>query len=67
VDEFLDAVHEGLMKEHRRKPAHNPAYIAWSLNQLRQMLDRFNGLVARNGKGPFQPDEPADQADGSGG
>jgi len=34
------------MIERRGKPAHNAAYIAWALNQLRKSLNAFNELAA---------------------
>ncbi len=47
VETFLQAAHEGLMREHRRRPAHSPAYIAYCLSQLRTGLERFNALFPR--------------------
>ncbi len=46
VEEFLAPVYDGLMSEHRGKPAHGEAYIAWSINQLRARLTEFNELFA---------------------
>jgi len=48
VELFLNKVYDGLMTERRGKPAHNEAYIMWSINQLRSMLKAFNDL-ARTG------------------
>lgn len=42
IEGFLGYVHDGLMKERRGKPAHDPAYITWSISQLRGMLQQFN-------------------------
>ncbi len=44
IEEFLSAVHDGLMHEHRGRPAHSSAYIAYCLTRLRAGLDEFNGL-----------------------
>ena len=38
-------IHNGLMSEYRGKPAHSQAYIAWSLHQVRTMLQEFNALA----------------------
>ena len=46
INDFLSCVREGLMIERRGKPAHNAAYIAWALNQLRKSLNAFNELAA---------------------
>jgi hypothetical protein len=43
---FLDAVEEGLAMEHLGLPVHSAAYIAWTLGQLRQDMERFNALLA---------------------
>ena len=43
--EFLAAVGDGLRTERRGRSAHNSAYIAWSLSQLRAMLKRFNDML----------------------
>ena len=45
IEAFLGPVYDGLMKERRGKPAHTPAYIAWSINRIRSMLDKFNELL----------------------
>ena len=45
IEQFLGAVHDGLMTERKGKPAHSGAYIAWSINQLRNRLDHFNELA----------------------
>ena len=44
VESFLGYVQDGLMNERRKRPAHNPAYIAWALGKLRQSLERFNAM-----------------------
>ncbi len=44
IEEFLGAVHDGLMVESRRKPAHEEDYIAHCLSELRQALERYNAL-----------------------
>lgn len=46
IGEFLSAVEEGLMGERRGKPAHTRAYIAWSLQQLKSQIKRFNSVVS---------------------
>lgn len=43
---FLTDIYDGLMTERRGRPAHSEAYIAWSLDQLHLMLERFNSLVS---------------------
>ena len=45
IEGFLGTVYDGLMREHRGKPAHNTAYISWAINQLRELLVQFNALV----------------------
>jgi hypothetical protein len=50
VEDFLGHVHDGLMKERRGKPAHDPAYITWSISQLRGMLQKFNGAFEESGR-----------------
>ena len=45
IEAFLTSVYKGLMTERRGKPAHRPAYISWAMNQLREMLHRFNKLT----------------------
>jgi len=47
IDDFLEQVQRGLVRERRGRPAHTGAYIAWSLNQLKEMLKSFNALAAR--------------------
>ncbi|MCK4601488.1 MAG: gamma-glutamylcyclotransferase [Phycisphaerae bacterium] len=49
---FLGYAYDGLMSERRGRPAHSEAYIAWSLNQVRTMLEDFNALV--RGQAPSQ-------------
>ncbi|MFW5841284.1 MAG: hypothetical protein ACOCZE_11935, partial [Planctomycetota bacterium] len=46
ADVFLMAVHKGLMREKRGRPAHSEAYIAWSINELREQLLEFNRKLA---------------------
>jgi hypothetical protein len=46
IEEFLCGVYEGLLREYRSRPAHSPAYVAWSLAQLRAGLDAFNNLFS---------------------
>jgi hypothetical protein len=48
IEDFLGHVHAGLATEYRRKPAHNPSYIAWGLNRLREMLNEFNAQLVRS-------------------
>jgi gamma-glutamylcyclotransferase (GGCT)/AIG2-like uncharacterized protein YtfP len=45
VESFLGYVQEGLMNERRKRPAHNPAHIAWAIAKLRQALDRYNAMA----------------------
>ena len=47
IEGFLGPVYQGLMAERKGKPAHSGAYIAWSINQLRQSLARFNEMAER--------------------
>ncbi len=56
IESFLAHVQDGLMTEHRHKPAHNPAYIAWAVNHLRQMLGTFNSMAAQRKKGSCRPE-----------
>ncbi len=46
TEKFVEDIYEGLLTEHRGKPAHNEAYILWSLNQLRRMLKEFNEKIS---------------------
>lgn len=46
IEEFLGGVHEGLTHEHRGRPAHSLAYIAYCLAWLRTQLHAFNTLFA---------------------
>ncbi len=45
LDNFLSHVHAGLVTERRGKPAHSPAYIAWSVAQLEDIIRRFNTRI----------------------
>jgi len=45
IKSFIDPVRRGLNTERRGKPAHSGAYIAWAINQIREMLETFNQLV----------------------
>ena len=45
VESFLGYVQDGLMNERRKRPVHNPAYIAWALGKLRTALERFNATA----------------------
>jgi hypothetical protein len=45
IRQFLSAVREGLMREHRGMPAHGRAYIAYCLAQIRAGLEEFNVMV----------------------
>ena len=58
IEEFLAAVHEGLMREHRGQPAHKAAYIAYCLARLRDELNRFNDFVRRQAR-PAREEHPA--------
>ena len=49
IEEFLGHVQDGLMKERRGKPAHDPAYIAWSISQLKTSLNEFNKAFKESG------------------
>jgi len=42
IESFLEPVYRGLITERRGKPAHSEAYIAWAINQIREMLHKFN-------------------------
>ena len=53
-EEFRSYVNDGLLTERRGKPAHSRAYIAWSLDQLREMIARANDLLT-----PAPPTNPA--------
>ena len=46
IESFLAPVYRGLITERRGKPAHSEAYIAWAMNQVREMLHSFNGVLA---------------------
>jgi hypothetical protein len=50
IEKFLSAAHEGLMREHRGRPAHRPAYIAYCLARLRDELGRFNDFVRKHSR-----------------
>lgn len=54
IEAFLGPIYKGLMTERRGKPAHSDAYIHWSLDQLREMLETFNASLAKipGGKTP---------------
>jgi hypothetical protein len=45
IESFLAPVYRGLITERRGKPAHSEAYIAWAVNQVREMLHKFNDLL----------------------
>jgi hypothetical protein len=45
IEAFLSSVYEGLMTERRGKPVHSEAYIHWSMDQLRAMLNWFNVVI----------------------
>ncbi|MCP4377110.1 MAG: gamma-glutamylcyclotransferase [bacterium] len=45
IESFLSPVYRGLITERRGKPAHSEAYIAWAVNQVREMLHKFNDLL----------------------
>jgi hypothetical protein len=45
IESFLDPVYSGLITEKRGKPAHSEAYITWAINQIREMLHNFNGVL----------------------
>jgi len=44
TDAFLEAVADGLEKERHPRPVYSDAYVAWSLNELREMIEKFNAL-----------------------
>ena len=50
IRDFTSAIAQGLTGEHRGRPAHSDAYIAWALGQLDTMLTNFNALVAKSRK-----------------
>jgi hypothetical protein len=45
IESFLAPVYRGLITERRGKPAHSEAYIVWAINQIREMLHNFNGVL----------------------
>jgi len=45
IETFLGPVFRGLSTERRGKPAHSGAYIAWAINQIREMLHGFNRML----------------------
>jgi hypothetical protein len=45
IEAFLAPVYRGLITERRGKPAHSEAYIAWAVNQVREMLYNFNTVL----------------------
>lgn len=47
IEQFLSGVYEGLMQEHRGRPVHNHAYIAYCISDLRAGLKKFNKIVHR--------------------
>ncbi|HET6428204.1 MAG TPA: gamma-glutamylcyclotransferase family protein [Phycisphaerae bacterium] len=49
IEEFLSGVYQGLMCEHRGKPAHSTAYIAYCLSRLRDDLAGFNRFAEAHG------------------
>jgi len=58
IEEFLEAVYEGLRHERRGKCAHDEAYISWSLSELRDMLRDFNRrLTETTSPGENRPSE----------
>ena len=50
TEQFLSGVYEGLMREHRGRPVHNRAYIAYCISNLRAGLKKFNKIVRRKPK-----------------
>ncbi len=46
IEEFISGVRDGLMKEHRGRPAHSKAYIAYCLSHLRSALADFNAALS---------------------
>lgn len=60
IEEFLDGVREGLMRESRGRPAHSQAYIAYCFSHLRTGLEEFNaalspGKAGREARGHRRP------------
>ncbi len=55
IEEFLEAVQEGLAREHRRRPAHSLAYIAYCLSGLRARLNEFNEFAGGKHAGQKAP------------
>jgi len=55
LEPFLQHIYDGLTTEHRGKPAHSGAYIAWSLSQLRRMVGKFNALFKERAAPPEPP------------
>jgi gamma-glutamylcyclotransferase (GGCT)/AIG2-like uncharacterized protein YtfP len=42
IRRFIDVVHQGLMYERHRRPAHNLHYIDWALSSIEAQLVHFN-------------------------
>ena len=61
IEAFLGPVFDGLSSERRGRPAHDPAYISWAINQLRKMLHGFNAAVARGARGTKLALRPPEQ------
>jgi len=55
IEGFLGPIYDGLLAERKGKPAHSGAYIAWSINQLRQSLARFNEMTENPEPRPAGP------------
>jgi len=49
IEEFLGGVYNGLMREHRGRPAHTAAYIAYCVSRLREGLAAFNRFAEAHG------------------
>jgi hypothetical protein len=44
IELFLGGVYDGLMHEHRSRPAHGAAYIAYCISEMGKGLEAFNAL-----------------------
>jgi hypothetical protein len=48
IDRFVGTVHEGLMNEGHRRPAHTLHYIDWVLSEIENRLRTFNKQLRRH-------------------
>ena len=45
VTAFLGHMYDGLLGEHRGKSVYTEAYITWSMDRLREMIEKFNAML----------------------